>query len=86
MGLTLFARVWLTGQDEGTHSGFVEAINNQEVSPHGCDSDFLLRVVAKDLDGYRRFQTEHLGNIKAVRSIKNEVLMQEIKRSFEIPA
>jgi DNA-binding Lrp family transcriptional regulator len=89
MGLTLFARVWLTGQDEGTLSCFVEAIKKlpQVVECHlmAGDSDFLLRIVAKDLDEYRRFQTEHLGNIRGVRSIKTEVLMQNIKRSFEIP-
>jgi Lrp/AsnC family leucine-responsive transcriptional regulator len=89
MQITLFARVWLTGQDEQTLSIFVEAIKKlpQVVECHlmAGDSDFLLRIVAKDLDEYRRFQIEHLGGIKVVRSIKSEVLMQKIKRSHEIP-
>ncbi|PAQ06742.1 Lrp/AsnC ligand binding domain-containing protein [Mesorhizobium temperatum] len=49
------------------------------------DSDFLLRVVAPDLEGYWRFQIEHLGRIKGVRNIKTEIPMQKIKHSWEVP-
>jgi DNA-binding Lrp family transcriptional regulator len=49
------------------------------------DCDFILRVVAPDLDGYRKFQIEHLGRIKGVRNIKTEIPMQKIKLSWEIP-
>jgi Lrp/AsnC family transcriptional regulator, leucine-responsive regulatory protein len=70
MGLTLFVRVWLIGQDEDTLRDFVEAIQKvpQVVECHlmAGDSDFLLRVVAKDLDDYRRLQAERLGNIGAL--------------------
>jgi Lrp/AsnC family transcriptional regulator, leucine-responsive regulatory protein len=89
MGLTLFARVWLTGQDEESVNVFVEAIKKlpQIIECHlmAGDSDFLLRVVAEDLEGYRRFQIEHLGRIKGVRNIKTEIPMQKIKSSWEIP-
>src|SRR3712207_9362850 len=64
VGLTLFARVWLTAQDEQTVERFTAAIRQspQVVECHlmAGDSDFLLRVVAKDLDDYRRFQIAHL--------------------------
>ncbi|PSJ60294.1 Lrp/AsnC family transcriptional regulator [Pseudaminobacter soli (ex Li et al. 2025)] len=89
MGLTLFTRVWLTGQDEESVNAFVEAIKKlpQIIECHlmAGDSDFLLRVVAEDLEGYRRFQIEHLGRIKGVRNIKTEIPMQKIKSSWEIP-
>ncbi|MDH6230482.1 Lrp/AsnC family leucine-responsive transcriptional regulator [Mesorhizobium soli] len=89
MGLTVFARVWLTGQDEESVNVFVEAIKKlpQVVECHlmAGDSDFLLRVVVEDLEGYRRFQIEHLGRIKGVRNIKTEIPMQKIKSSWEIP-
>ena len=49
------------------------------------DCDFLLRVLAKDLDDYRRFQIKHLGRIKGVRNIKTEIPMQAIKQSTELP-
>jgi Lrp/AsnC family transcriptional regulator, leucine-responsive regulatory protein len=89
MGLTVFARVWLTGQDEETVNPFVEAIRNlpQVVECHlmAGDCDFLLRIVAADLDAYRRFQIEHLGRIKGVRNIKTDIPMQKIKHSWEVP-
>jgi Lrp/AsnC family leucine-responsive transcriptional regulator len=89
MGLTVFARVWLTGQDEETVIPFVEAIKElpQVVECHlmAGDCDFLLRIVAADLDAYRRFQIEHLGRIKGVRNIKTDIPMQKIKHSWEIP-
>ncbi|MGX9943127.1 Lrp/AsnC family transcriptional regulator [Bradyrhizobium denitrificans] len=89
MGLTLFVRVWLTGQDEETVNTFVRAISKlpQVVECHlmAGDCDFLLRVVACDLEGYRRFQIEHLGRIRGVRNMKTEIPMQKIKHSWEVP-
>ncbi|MBR0801034.1 Lrp/AsnC family transcriptional regulator [Bradyrhizobium jicamae] len=89
MGLALSARVWLTGQDNETFDTFVEAIRRlpQIVECHlvAGDCDFLLKVVAKDLEAYRRFQIEELASIEGVRGIKAAVLMQRIKRSHEIP-
>lgn len=89
MGLTVFARVWLTGQDEETVLPFVEAIRKlpQVVECHlmAGDCDFLLRVVAADLDSYRQFQVRHLGRIKGVRNIKTDIPMQKIKQSWEVP-
>lgn len=89
LGMTLFARIWLTGQDEETVGPFVAAIQDlpQVIECHlmAGDCDFLLRVLAKDLDDYRRFQIEHLGRIKGVRSIKTDIPMQKIKQSTELP-
>ncbi|WEX73957.1 Lrp/AsnC family transcriptional regulator [Sinorhizobium numidicum] len=89
MGFTVYARVWLTSQDQETVIPFVEAIKRlpQVVECHlmAGDCDFLLRVVAQDLEGYRRFQVQHLGRIKGVRNIKSEIPMQKIKQSWEVP-
>lgn len=89
LGMTLFTRIWLTGQDEDTVGSFVAAIQDlpQVVECYlmAGDCDFLLRVLAKDLDDYRRFQIEHLGCITSVRNIKTEIPMQKIKRSTELP-
>ncbi len=64
MGLTVFVRVWLTGQDAETVDRFTESVKKlpQVVECHlmAGDCDFLLRVVAADLDAYRRFQMEQL--------------------------
>src|SRR3712207_543262 len=89
LSMTLFARVWLTGQDEETVGPFVAAIQElpQVVECHlmAGDCDFLLRVLVKDLDDYRRFQIEHLGRIEGVRNIKTHIPMQKVQQSTELP-
>ena len=49
------------------------------------DCDFLLRVVAPDLEAHRRFQAEHLARVKEIRNVKTEIPMQQIKLSTELP-
>lgn len=91
MGITttVFVRVWLEGQDEDTVSHFVKAVqaSPEVVECHlmAGDCDFLLRVVAQDLETYRRFQAEYLARVKGVRSLKTDIPMQKIKLSWEIP-
>ena len=89
MGLTVFACVYLTGQGEDQVSHFIEEIGklSQVVECHlmAGDCDFLLRVVAEDLAGYRRFQGERLARIKGVQSIKTDIPMQMVKLSWELP-
>lgn len=88
-GLTVFARIWLTGQDAETVDHFTDAIRElpQVVECHlmAGDCDFLLRIVAADLDDYRQFQIEHLTRIKGVQSVKTEIPMQKIKLTSAIP-
>lgn len=89
MGMTVFARVWLTGQDEEQVARFVAAVRalSQIVECHlmAGDCDFLLRIVAPDLEGVRRFQAEHLARIEGVRSIKTDIPMQRVKLAVEMP-
>ncbi|AWN49641.1 AsnC family transcriptional regulator [Methylobacterium terrae] len=89
LGMTIFARVWLTGQDEETVSAFVAAVQKlpQVAECHlmAGDCDFLLRVLVKDLDAYRRFQIEHLARIRGLRSIKTDIPMQTVKQSAAFP-
>lgn len=88
-GLTVFARIWLTGQDAETVDHFTDEIKllPEVVECHlmAGDCDFLLRVVASDLDDYRQFQIKHLTKIKGVQSIKTEIPMQKIKLTSELP-
>lgn len=88
-GLTVFARVWLKGQDAETVDHFTDAVRllPEVVECHlmAGDCDFLLRIVAADLDDYRRFQIEHLTRIKGVQSVKTEIPMQKIKQTSELP-
>ncbi len=56
-GLTLFVRVWLSGQDGETVNHFIDAVKDfpQVMECHlmAGDCDFLLRVVVADLDASR---------------------------------
>lgn len=89
VALTLFVRVWLTGQDEETVNRFIDAVREVpevlECHLMAGDCDFLLRVVAADLDAYRQFQIKHLTRIKGVQSVKTEIPMQKIKLTAELP-
>lgn len=89
VGLTVFTRVWLKGQDVETVERFTAAIRQlpQVVECHlmAGDCDFLLRVVAADLDDYRCFQIEYLTKIDGVQSVKTEIPMQKIKLTSELP-
>ncbi len=89
VGLTVFARVWLTGQDAETVEHFVAEVRRlpQVVECHlmAGDCDFLLRVVAADLEAYRQFQVDHLTRIKGVQSVRTEIPMQKVKLTSELP-
>jgi Lrp/AsnC family transcriptional regulator, repressor for azl operon len=88
-GLTVFARIWLTGQDAETVEHFVAEVRRlpQVVECHlmAGDCDFLLRVVAADLKTYHQFQLDHLTRIRGVQSVKTDVPMQKIKLTSELP-
>ncbi|MBD9528920.1 Lrp/AsnC family transcriptional regulator [Paracoccus sp. PAR01] len=85
----LFCRIWLTSQDEDTIEHFVrEVVRFPEVVE--CylmlgDCDIMVRVVAADIEDYRRFQSEHLSRIKGVQNVKTDVPSQMVKRSFAMP-
>jgi len=89
LGMIIFTRVWLTGQDARTVDAFAAAVRRmpEVVECHlmAGDCDFLLRVLARDITDYRRFQVEHLTRIPGVQSVKTEIPMQTVKASTEIP-
>ena len=88
-GMTFFTRVWLTGQDVDTVDRFTSDIqklpNVVECHLMAGDCDFILRVLARDIDDYRRFQIEHLNSLPGVQNVKTEIPMQRIKYSNEVP-
>ncbi|MDQ7991079.1 MAG: Lrp/AsnC family transcriptional regulator [Propionicimonas sp.] len=88
-GFTAYARVWLTSQDVETVDHFTAQVRDlpEIVECHlmAGESDFLLRIVAADLDAYRQFQIDHLTRIKGVQNVKTEIPMQRIKLTSELP-
>jgi Lrp/AsnC family leucine-responsive transcriptional regulator len=89
IGLVVFARISLVTQDAETIDHFTDAIRRlpQVVECHimAGECDALLRVVAEDLDGYRRFQAAHLNRSIGVQTVKTDIPLQRIKLSTELP-
>jgi len=89
LGMSVFVRVWLDGQDEETVQRFIERVQalDHVVECHlmAGDCDFLLRVVAESLEAYRRFQAQHLARIAGVRSLKTDIPMQRVKMTTALP-
>lgn len=48
-------------------------------------SDFLLRIVAKDVEHYERFFKNHLSQLPGVQDITSAVALSEVKYSTELP-
>lgn len=47
--------------------------------------DFMLRIVAKDIDAYERFFFERLSKLPGVQEINSTVALSEIKSTTELP-
>jgi Lrp/AsnC family leucine-responsive transcriptional regulator len=89
LGTSVFVRVWLTGQDDETVQRFNDSILDLphviECHMMAGDCDFLLRVVASDLEAYRRFQAEKLARIAGVQSLKTDIPLQRVKVTAALP-
>ena len=89
LGLTVFARIWLKGQDEKTVNAFVEAIQSMdevvECQLMAGDCDFFLRIMVADLDAYRQFQIQRLNKISSIQNVKTEIPLQKIKQTTALP-
>ncbi|MBY5647609.1 Lrp/AsnC family transcriptional regulator [Rhizobium leguminosarum] len=86
-GLTVFARVWFKTQD--AEVTLAEAVRRfpevMECYLTTGECDAVLRIVTADLHSYWRFQADHLTRIPSVLSVKTDVPMETLKRSFELP-
>ncbi len=89
LGLTVFARIWLKGQDEQTVNAFVEAIQSMdevvECQLMAGDCDFFLRIMVADLVAYRQFQIQRLNKISSIQNVKTEIPLQKIKQTTALP-
>jgi len=88
-GLTFFTRIRLDQQDEETLQTFAKEILKlpQVLECYFIlgDYDAMIRVVAADIEDYRRFQSEYLSRIKGVQNLKTDVPSQTVKQTSEMP-
>lgn len=89
LGLTVFVRVWFKTQDSDTTHKFAETVRSfpevMECYLTTGECDAIMRVVTEDLHAYWRFQADYLARIPSVQSLKTDVPMETIKRSYELP-
>ncbi|HDR9882607.1 TPA: Lrp/AsnC family transcriptional regulator [Burkholderia cenocepacia] len=84
-----FVRITLERQDKTTVERFAREIEKApevlECHLMAGSYDYLLRIVAKDLDDYQRFQMETLTKIDGVRNVQTEIPLRQIKHTTRLP-
>jgi Lrp/AsnC family transcriptional regulator len=85
----VFAQVKLNSQGRANLAAFSEAIERfpevQECYVLMGNVDFLLRIVAPDVDAYEKFFFEKLSQIPGVQEITSSIALSEIKRTSVLP-
>lgn len=86
---TAFVRVTLERQDKSTVEHFAREIERApevlECHLMAGSYDYLLRVIARDLDDYQRFQMETLTKINGVRNVETEIPLKRVKQTSRLP-
>lgn len=88
-GVTVFAQVKLVSQAETDLHKFEALINSwplvRECWMLAGETDFLLKIVAKDWDDYQQFLTEELTATPNITSIKSSLAIRASKHKPGIP-
>ena len=89
LGVMAFVQLGCTEHSEETTSEF-EGIIQSSPNILAChnttgDADFLLLVVARDLDDYSRFVERVLRRLPGVTSIRSNLSLRELKSSNRLP-
>lgn len=89
LGVLAFVQLGCNEHSEETTEEFQRIIqcNPNVLSCHNTtgEADFLLQVVAKDLDDYSRFVERVLRRLPGVTSIRSNVSLRELKSSNRLP-
>ena len=89
MPVSVFVNVTLERQTEGALEDFESAVPQwpevMECYLMTGDSDYLLRVVASDIDAYQRFVLDRLTHIPSVASIKSSFALRQVKYGTALP-
>ncbi len=88
-GVTVFANVKLLSQAETDLKQFEAVINSwpmvRECHMLAGETDFLLKIVAKDWDDYQHFLTEKLTAAPNVTSVKSSLAIRPAKEEPGVP-
>lgn len=87
--MTVFCRVTLDRQDKAGIEGFAAVMAHVpevlECHLMAGTYDFLLKVAARDLVDYQRFQMQHLTPLPGVRTVVTEIPLKTVKATTALP-
>ena len=85
----VFAQVKLTSHGRSNLTDFAEAVRKY---PEVLDCyvvlgsiDFLLRIVARDIEEYERFFFEKLSHLAEIQEVHSNIVLSEIKYTTQLP-
>ena len=88
-GVLAFVQLTYIAHDTKTTNDFISIINNCDnvLSCHNTtgNADFLLQVVAKDLDDYSHFVDSVLRKLPGISDISSSISLKELKSSTRLP-
>lgn len=88
-GVMAFVQLSCTDHGEETTAAFEKVIQAcpEVLACHNTtgEADFLLQVVARDLDDYSRFVEKVLRKLPGVSSIRSNISLRELKASNRLP-
>lgn len=87
--ISVFVSVTLASQEKTALRAFETAIRDRpeimECYLMTGDSDYLLRVVAADLDAYQRFLLDHLTLVPGIANIRSSFALQQLVYKTALP-
>ena len=87
--VSVFLQVTLERQTEVNLEAFESAVTDapevMECYLMTGDADYLLRVVAPDLDAYHRFLMDRLTSLPGVANIKSSFALRQVKYGYSLP-
>jgi Lrp/AsnC family transcriptional regulator len=87
--VTVFSRVKLATQGRDALSKFEQAVRELpevvECYTLMGDSDFLLRIVTRDIKAYEAFFLDHLSRLPDVQSVHSSIALSVIKETTALP-
>jgi Lrp/AsnC family leucine-responsive transcriptional regulator len=89
LGVTAYTRISLERHAASQTDALVKAVRAmpEVLECHAVTGqhDYLLRIVAPDLEAFSRFMNQKLMRVPGVHSMESSIVLQEIKRTTELP-
>ena len=89
LGISTFVQIKLTGHDKASINTFIDAVNriDEIIECHHVtgSSDFILRVIARDIASYQRLMLDKVNEVPVVDSLQSLVILSTFKDTKTLP-